>query len=441
MRTARLSYPLLCAVSCALAMCAVFLTERRGNGAYIPSSRSFAVLECPASVPDRMITEALHENGIDGVVSESTQFFFVDAWNGVEQVPLDKLDERLLDIDPRRDGYAAKLRAFFVNGTTRRVFLPLSNWKNKSAPGIEAAMRDALREIPVSSIIIQNPQSPLNRVLLLIEKTAVLSALLIICGLFIPRFMWDYFAGRAYRNRGYRRGKAQAAVVLFLTAVFVAGAAALNGTRDALYGMILLLPLLVLIRAVPGLVRRSQAAKRGHILFYPAPMRAIAAFPSRRPPMGTRPPKIVILLFAGGAAACAASFFAGPEGTAPRRIDSKDYGPIVSAEEYAGHSLRQTLFSYTPLGLDAGADTPPYRSYTLDPGGLYVVDETYNGIPAGIPSGLPPYPFENLAAFMDGADSGAAPRENTPGGYAAFLLIALAALLPFAILGLRHEDI
>ena len=432
----------LYASSCAAALLLVVLTRGEGRGyEYLPPSRSFAVAECPVSVSDREAAGALSEAGIQGVVSESTQFFLLSAWNGVEQAPLDMLDERLLDSDPRRDGYAQKLRAFFVNKKTRRFFVPLSNWKNKSVLVIEAAIRNALSGIPIYSIILRNPQSPfissLSRTFGMVGKTAVWTVLFVICGLFIPAFFENFLSDRAYRlpgsHRNIRRGKTPIAVSLFLAAVFIA-----SGMADGITGVswlaFIVIPfaLFLLGWTLPAWFRWKAAKRRGHILFRPI-------WATKPRSERARPPIAIVCLLAVGAAACAASFFTGlGSGSGMAVFSNEGYGGLVSEEEYRAHSRRQAAFAYLPLGVDREEDTPPYRRYTEDADGLYVAAGTVEIEESVIPA----YPFDSLAAFIEGAPVAAAPLPHTasglPDGVLPFL-IALAALFPFAIL--RRSEI
>jgi hypothetical protein len=428
MKKIRLSF--LCLFSCAAALVTVMLAGSRERGAYIPSSQSFAVVECPASVSDRAVADLLRENGVQGVVSESTQFFLLNAWSGIEQVPLDRLQERLIDADPRRDPYAERLRSFFVNDRTRRFFVPLSNWKNASAFIIEATLRDALPGIPVSSIIIpQSAQSLLSRVMNVFEKTAVLAALLMICAVVILPFFKDFLSDRAYRDRKIRRYGVLVTVSLYLTAVFIASGIA-GSTASVFRIVFIVLPPVFFLAGwmLPAWFQWMRAQRRGHILFRPVALRGLVSHPKRR-----GPPKTIIGMIAIAAIAFGVSFFTGQDGAGTAGLSSEGYGDIVSEDEYRSHGQRQTLFSYLPLGIEREEDAPPYRHYARDASGLYVADRTDDE--AG--SVIPPYPFDGLAIFIEGAGQ---PVAVPPGG-ALLFFIALAALLPFAILRVRHEDL
>jgi hypothetical protein len=417
-----------CLFSCVAALVTVLLTGSGESGEYIPPSQSFAVVECPVSVSDRAVADALRESGLHGIASESTQFFFLNAWSEVEQVPLDRLEERLIGADPRRDPYAQKLRSFFVNDTARRFFVPLSNWKNKSVFMIESDIRAALPKVPVSSIIIpQSAQPPFSRMMSIIEKTAVLAALLMVYIVIVMPFFKDFLSDRPYHSRKIRRSKIPFGVFLFLTVIFIASGIA--GSAASAFRIVFgALPLACFLcgGVFPAWFRWMAAQRRGHILFRPVALNGVRSRPVRR-----GPPKIIVGLFAVAAITCAAAFFTGSNESGTARLPAGDYGAIVSEDEYRSHGQRQALFSYVPLGI--GENAPPYRHYTEDADGLYVAAGTV----AEAETVIPPYPFASLAVFVEGAEQSL----SAPAGGPVLFFIALAALLPFAILRVRDENV
>ncbi|MDR0374925.1 MAG: hypothetical protein LBH85_04300 [Treponema sp.] len=115
-------------------------------------SNGYAALTFDASRSDREIGERLSQISFGGgYISESTQTVFLDNFGEVEAIPLDAWEGRVEDFDPRRDGYAEKLKAFFVRGDKRLFFVPLSAEANKlGARNIQAAFVEALGDIPFS---------------------------------------------------------------------------------------------------------------------------------------------------------------------------------------------------------------------------------------------------------------------------------------------------
>jgi hypothetical protein len=326
------------------------------------------------------------------------------------------------------------LRSFFVNDRTRRFFVPLSNWQNKSAFAIETVVRESLSGMPVSSIIIpRNAQSALSRVCGMIEKTALLAALLITCVFVILPFFKDFLSDLAYRSRKIRRANMPLFVSLFLITVLIASSIAGDGISIRT-GFVIALPVLFLAAWIlPAWLRQTAALRRRHVIFRPVFVRGVLPRPKRH-----GPPTIVLGLFGIAALALAVSFFAGstdggPAGFSTGGFSNEDYGDIVSEDDYHAHDRHETLFSYLPLWAEHEEDAPPYRRYAVDADGLYAAAET---IPEP-ETAIPPYPFERLAAFTDGAGlTMAAPPK---GGLLFF--IALAGLLPFVILRTRHEDL
>jgi hypothetical protein len=82
----------------------------------------WAVLEVPETVPGRELEKALRDAGIGGVSAFSIPVLLND-FDGVREIPLDRYDDYVEAGDPRNDGYAAKLRAFFIAEGKCRFFL------------------------------------------------------------------------------------------------------------------------------------------------------------------------------------------------------------------------------------------------------------------------------------------------------------------------------
>jgi hypothetical protein len=85
----------------------------------------YAALALGENVPDREIAGALEAALNRPVVSESSQWVFLNSFEGMERVPLEDYEGRLEAFDPRRDGYAEKLMNFFVRDGRRWFFIPL----------------------------------------------------------------------------------------------------------------------------------------------------------------------------------------------------------------------------------------------------------------------------------------------------------------------------
>jgi len=100
-------------------------------GLFAPSSRDqqtgngYVVLAVDESRNDRRIRESLASLGLGGIISESGQEILMDDFGSLKMIPLDIFRDEIETFDPRDDGYAAKLSAFFVQGGNRLIFIPM----------------------------------------------------------------------------------------------------------------------------------------------------------------------------------------------------------------------------------------------------------------------------------------------------------------------------
>jgi len=115
-------------------------TNGGGQGVY-------ATLVCGGAYTDREIRGRLDSQGLTGLVSESDQWFLLDCFGYIEKIPLADYEERLLPFDPRNDGYAQKLKNFFVRDGKRFIYIPLAQNHPES---LEMKIAGALTGIPYS---------------------------------------------------------------------------------------------------------------------------------------------------------------------------------------------------------------------------------------------------------------------------------------------------
>jgi hypothetical protein len=111
---------------------------------YVPGGPLFAVLELDESVSDRETAAALNralnlEAAGKEVLSESSQWVLLNDFDKIIQVPLDQYEDRLETYDPRNDGFAGRLRSFFIRNGKRYFFIPLDD----SAPRFGGVFRQA----------------------------------------------------------------------------------------------------------------------------------------------------------------------------------------------------------------------------------------------------------------------------------------------------------
>jgi hypothetical protein len=106
--------------------------------------RVYAVLVLDDAWPDREI-RALLAN--EAIISESSQRVFLDDFSGLISIPLDEYPKRALPFDPRNDGYAERLRPFFVREGKRFLYIPLER-RPGAAGRLETELRLSLGDIP-----------------------------------------------------------------------------------------------------------------------------------------------------------------------------------------------------------------------------------------------------------------------------------------------------
>lgn len=119
----------------------------------------YAKLVFDAASDDRAIVSSLAAGGFRDVISESTQWVILDDFGDGERIALDRYRDRVESFDPRDDGYAEKLRAVFLSGGKRFVYVrrPFVSVLSGSAASFERELRGALAE---SSFTVASDASP-----------------------------------------------------------------------------------------------------------------------------------------------------------------------------------------------------------------------------------------------------------------------------------------
>jgi hypothetical protein len=158
----------------------------------------FALLTLDAAYPDRAVGERLSGAGINGYISESTVWVFLDDFGELKRIPLDAYDEAVEPFDPRNDGYAEKLRSFFVENGKRRFFLGLNDGYSGANAGatyeqLEGRIAAALGEnapgenvFTLDAFVTARPGSRLWPLLLFLAASAG-ALILALSGLGLPR--------------------------------------------------------------------------------------------------------------------------------------------------------------------------------------------------------------------------------------------------------------
>ncbi|MDR2470798.1 MAG: hypothetical protein LBD09_01645 [Treponema sp.] len=474
--------PALILILCFLAALGLgFLAAGRGAGEHSGppfSGVSYAALRVDARWPDRYIGELLKkgaESGprgawavsLENYISESTQWVFLDNFGELKRIPLDGYRDRVETFDPRDDGYAERLRAFFVRDGERRFFLPLPRG---FAPGgykrLEGLVSAALGEIPFSlnpaggaesrrppvwygllfalaalaaAILARASPEALAPVPLLAPLISTgpagfaLGAILLALGALIREPLGEFFTARRYgkrrlpafpaRGRGFARffrGGAPVFLLLYGGVCFFGGVRPERGLA-LLAGFCLVVP--------PALwVKSNRGRREGHVRFTPLAI-------LERPGGGPVFPRFA-LPFVLASLLALLPFPVSP----PERPGGVEMEFLILPGEYARHAAFQAAFSTRPLGsgpLAGGVENPPlnqtaYLRYYLGEDGLIggaLADPSGTGASLEIP----PFPLEGLMEALSGEDGGTFRDRRPPFGRELVTagLAVLFALPPF----------
>jgi hypothetical protein len=395
-----------------------------------PADAAYGLLSLDAAYPDRYIGDILAGMGVEPFISESTQWVFVDDFGELARIPLDQYEKRLEPFDPRNDGYAERLRSFFVLDGKRRFFIPLSGRTPEFFRTLGDRLQAALGNIPFSIELIRPPElsrigSPGERVLFALAAAGflffsgspltaafllpLLAALcLTVPGGFAPAaalaalfhsqggLLREWFALRRYQGKvffsykgGFRSGGYSAVPVL-------AGFWGFYGLIAWAAGMAFPLALaggaaFCLVLTTAFWVESNRGTGTGHIRFLPVPI--------RNPGIRRFFPSPGALPF--GLAALIVLFLPGLFSAPPPVPEEKGYAQMRG--DYQTHAAFQASFSRRPLG-GSGGDAG-YFQYRLDGDGLIAAesespyDEDADGGFSG--EGIPPFPLEELLVFLE----------------------------------------
>ncbi|MDR2794066.1 MAG: hypothetical protein LBB61_10470 [Treponema sp.] len=210
--------PVILLVVCSLSF-AAFLFRLAEKIIPHEGSNGYAVLAFDASYPDREIGKCLSRIDLGRFyISESTQMVFLDNFGELESIPLDLWEGRLEDFDPRHDGYAEKLKEFFVRDDKRLFFIPLSVEANRlGTRAVHTAFTEALGDIPFS-IEFLGYDRPIMFYFLLFAIASLLSVLVSKSPV-ITLALTPLFAGFAFTGSA---GLALSAIMLTMASVITA---------------------------------------------------------------------------------------------------------------------------------------------------------------------------------------------------------------------------
>ncbi|MDR2785250.1 MAG: hypothetical protein LBB83_04970 [Treponema sp.] len=469
-----------------------FVPAGQGEGGFANGfadgfANGFAILSVDAACSDRAIGEALSGAGITGYISESNSWVFLDDFGELKRVALDLYDEALEPFDPRNDGYAEKLRSFFVSNGKRRFFIDLGPYSRAGA-SYSGAGAEALSAAPLTcgqleerigellgggtpftldGFLAVRGRSPFWLLLLSLAVSGGALLFILRCsGVFPPGFfrltamlipvqgalalfgpggfacaaallgcfecllppIRENLTGIQQHRRRFRFDRVfrinwLLALFFFLVFILAAVIAPVDSLAAALAG-ISAFAAFVLFLWVESNLERGCVHRR----FSPVPIREPSFTLSSLPR--------IMLPFAF------ASFLSlflpllglpekGPDifSAASSSTDSSlaAVSNIPAREEYEAHFAFQSSFSLHPLGPRDQAENGAYFAYYLGEDGLIAGSRETAGPAVPDYPEIPPFPLEELASFLENGRNQAI-RRNRAGDIIAALIILLLAL-------------
>jgi hypothetical protein len=438
-----------------------------------PAAGSWIVLSVDERAGDRELGERLAAEGLR-YCSESTQTVLLNDFSGVTAVPLDEYGRRLNAFDPRDDGYARRLRAFFVTGGRRRFFIRcgeaprLLNEKLARALGTAARridwnppMRERRASFNFFSGFPNLPDFPnlvcfgaAALVFLSLHRRSLFAAFCL-----LPALGFFALAGPG----GIALGGILAAVFSLLREALGEYFRRVNGVRARLKRCLAFvaaawplelaaaLAFLVLFGGGCVLGRLSpRFAIPGFAAFIPALLlppwaegrRAENAFfplPLKKPPPGKLFPPALPVFTLAFLASAAVTFFAdrtrSPDASpaSVHSIDSIAWGEFPSPSEYEAHCAFQRNFSLRSLNFAAGG--PAYGSYVVGKDGLIA------GFVPLRPEAPPRGEYDTaLAELARGLAAGESPRRKfTNRAALPALMLLLSAPVPIRLIAEKRR--
>jgi hypothetical protein len=435
------------------------------------SGGGYALLQVDEAYADRALGAALIRAGVEGALSESTQWVYWDDFGELRSIPLDEFPQAVEAFDPRHDGYAETLRDFFVREGERRFYIPLSS-DSGAARRLQAGVALALGDIPFTLNVPAPPPEPFPRewflfplaaggalalsgafpqALALVPLTAALAlagpAGFALSGILFALFgilrspLRELFAFRRYRIPGageepinpdfcdsfgakiHKSGRLlgiQGRVFKFSWLVSLLFLAA--------YGFICVrgnIPLALGGLALGGfcvvtlLVLWAESGRaQGHIRFTPVPL----GRPSLNPSLF---PRAMLPFFLASLAALALPLVF--PGLFPGEASGEEEPLLLDEGAYLDHLAFQASFSLRPLGEPRLGDSA-YSRYILGEDGLIAESREWEADALFGEEAWPPFPLGELMAFLGGYRPYEAPPVT--GGDRLTVLIILILAVP-----------
>jgi hypothetical protein len=413
----------------------------------------YGILSVDAEYGDRMVGELLSRGGLDNYLSESTQWVFLDDFGELLRIPLDTYEDRVAPFDPRNDGYPARLRSFFVQKGKRFFFIPLPQGLIGASPReLEGRLERCLGDIPFR-LDVPAASRPLGLFALLFAAAGL--ALILLSGMtlggisLLPLLgalcyggaggfalaaaltalfallrepLGEFFVSRRYSPRAPRLrnwpGRGRVILVSLVTALY-GGICVLSGFPIAAGTAALLSFFLILPLALRS--ESNRGALLGHIRFVPVPISGHTIRRARSSPLAVPFALASLLVLVQPSLP---DFLSRPgPGGGPGWTAME--GVPVDSSAYEAHSAFQRSFSRRPLRYGEGAaGDGEYLRYRRGADGL--IGETLPGESGGGEGEIPPFPLEDLTAFLKG------PGVPAP-GHTPEELIAVLTVLFFCV--------
>ena len=391
---------------------------------------SCAVLIVDESEDDIGIQNKLSSGGAGDFISESSQLVPIDDFGVLKFIPLDSFQGQIESFDPRDDGYASKLRSFFVHDGKRFFFRITENSSSRQAY-TEKQLSAILEDIPFKFLVLARRTSVFfyylllasgcafalffssNRRLFIFQLPVLLAAgqagffsiilAAILTGIWelLREPLLELFASRRYNRKvvdyagsGFRGVKERLRPFrqnLLLALLFFAFLPAFSFV--GLINPVLLFAVCVsftFLYLLSFKTEEERMRKNRHIQFTP-----VLLLPYKAKTFSFFP-----LLLPFGLLAISALFLPADFGGPSRGLSPIDPGFLISAEEYNRHIAFQKSFSYLPLNQpDSDQEAlikKEYLRYYLGEDGLITGNDAY----VSEDSGAHPFPLEKLMDFL-----------------------------------------
>lgn len=376
-------------------------------------SASLLVVRVPDKILESVVLERLYAAAVQNVISESTQWVYIDDFAGPRAIPLKNYYDYIEPMDPRNDGYADQLKSIFLSDGMRHYFIPLSGlnpWFTQASllRRLEKSLADLNPSFQLSETShIQVPWWLTGLVLSSLfvyafitfkEKREILlsipagiifmplgiggilcAGLLVALQICISQFQKDLISRQLKKDpislrhffHWYRPQFVYSAILLVMYWV--------SGLVFSIHWLLLLAALIV--QGATGslftLIRLNYFADIGHTFFLPIEL--IGSVKKHMEPL-----KSVVPFSLGTLAAFL--FFIIIPGKSPVKVLSTDVPPIpVIIEQYKAHIEIQSHFSIRSLHHESSSDSS-YNTYMLGSDGLLakvqpaLLEDTYKSL-------------------------------------------------------------